>query len=116
MSSESIASRINNRLPLSPEEQVRQTIKSMIPSKTKKEERGLFQFSLARSNVKMDVFLRQLSSCLFVDIQEQKRGLVNEILSLLCNIIFPYATIRIIDKTDFLFVVEREKIRSLHSN
>ena len=66
----------------------------------------------------MDV-LRQLSSYLFVHdaILEQKRGLVNEILSLLCNIIFPYATIRIIDKTEFLFVVEREKIiRSLHSN
>ena len=60
MSSESIASRINDRLPLSSEELVRQTIKSMIPSKTKKEERGLFQFSLARSNVKMDVLLRQL--------------------------------------------------------
>jgi len=62
MSAKSIASRINDRLPLSPEELVRQTIKSMIPSKTKKEERGLFQFSLARSNVKMDVLLRQLFS------------------------------------------------------
>ena len=128
MSSESIASRINDRLPLSPEELVHQTIESMIPSKAKKEDSGLFKFSLARSSVKMDVFLRQVSSYLFVDddIQEQKRDLVNEILSLLCDIIFSYATIisenvqknlGIIDKTKFLFVVERENmIRSLHSN
>ena len=52
--------------------------------------------------------------------------MVNEILSLLCSIIFSYATIisenvpknlGMIDKTEFLFVVEREKmIRSLHLN
>ena len=56
MSSESIASRINDRLPLSPEELVHQTIESMIPSKAKKEDSRLFKFSLARSSVKMDVF------------------------------------------------------------
>ena len=73
-------------------------------------------------------FLRQLASCLFVgdDIQEQKRGLVNEMLRLLSNIISSYATIisenvpknlGMIDKREFLFVMEREKmIRSLHSN
>ena len=61
----------------------------------------------------MDVFLRQLSSYLFVDIQKQKRGLVNEILLLLSSIISSYATIisenvpknlRMIDKTEFLFI------------
>ena len=52
--------------------------------------------------------------------------MVKEILSLLCSIISSYATIisenvpknlGMIDKTEFLFVVEREKmISSLHSN
>ena len=56
MSFECITSRINDRPTLSLEELVHQTIVSMIPSKTKKEDSGLFQFALARSNVKMDVF------------------------------------------------------------
>ena len=42
MSSESIASRINDILPLLPEELVHQTIVSMIRSKTKKEDSGFF--------------------------------------------------------------------------
>ena len=60
----------------------------MIPSKAKKEDSGSCKFALAQSSKKMNAYLRQLSSYLFVDIQEHKRGLVNEILLLLCNIIF----------------------------
>ena len=100
----------------------------MIPSKAKKEDSGSCKFALAQSSKKMNAYLRQLSSYLFVHdaILEQKRGLVNEMLRLLSNIISSYATIisenipknlRMIDKTEFLFVVEREKmICSLHSN
>ena len=95
MSSESIAFRINNRLLLSPEELVHQTLESMIPTKAKKEDSGSCKFALVESSVKMDAFLRELSSYLFVDdaIQEQKRGLVNRILRLLVNIISSYTTI-----------------------
>ena len=56
MSSESIASRIIDRLPLSPEELVRQTIENMIPSKAKKEDSGSCKFALSHSSVKMDTF------------------------------------------------------------
>ena len=67
MSSESMAFRINDRLHLSPKELVYQYLESMIPSKAKKEDSGSCKFALVESSVKMDAFLRQLSSYLFVD-------------------------------------------------
>ena len=67
MSSKSMATRKNDRLHLSPKELVYQTLESMIPSKAKKEDSGSCKFALSQSSKKMNAYLRQLSSCLFVD-------------------------------------------------
>ena len=117
MSSDSIASRINDRLPLSPDELVHQTLESMIPSKANKEESGSFKFALAQSNKMMDAFLRQLSSYLFVDdaILEERRGYVNEILRLLRMIISSYASIISENVPKNLGMIDKERFCLLWS-
>ena len=68
MSSESISSRITDRLTISPDEKIYQTLLIMIPSsKMKKENSRSYKFTLAQSSAKMNAYLRQIVSYLFVD-------------------------------------------------
>ena len=127
-SSESIASRITNRLAISPNEKVHQTLLIMIPSYLMKNNSGSCKFVLSQSSAKMNTLT---STCfriyLLIMIFKKRREVwllkfrvyltTWSLLTHLSSRRMLPKKLRIIDKRDSSFGVEREKIiRSLFSS
>ena len=132
LSTEKIASNISDRLSNSAKEIVELSLDSILPSKSKKlndDSSGSSRLTLAQSSDVMETYLRELSIYLFGITSNgsgTKSELVKSVFILLKNVLSSYVTIisenvpktlGMLDRSDFLFVVEREEmIRNVFSD
>ena len=123
MPTKEIASSISNILSISAEEIIELSLDSILPSKSKKltdDISGSSRLDLTQSSTTMENYLRELSVYL-LRISYDGSGTESELMYffLLKNVLSSYVTIisenipktlDILDRSEFSFIVEREKI------